>query len=81
MVFKCGKRYSRRVFVIEGQYSKKALLDNTNNQQIHITKRKYKKNLEEDIQKKNIQKKTNRNRKSPVLVKDIQENPRLSQED
>ena len=56
-------------------------MDNRNNQQIHITKRKYKKNLEEDIQKKNIQKKTNRNRKSPVLVKDIQENPRLSQED
>ncbi|EGI63019.1 hypothetical protein G5I_08603 [Acromyrmex echinatior] len=35
-VSRCEERYSRRVFVIEGQYLKKALLDNTNNQQTSI---------------------------------------------
>lgn len=49
-VSRCEERYSRRVFVIEGQYLKKALLDNTNNQQSFILqKENIRKNLEEDI--------------------------------
>lgn len=58
---------------------KKALLDNINNQQSLILQKEDIRTNLEDIQKKSIQKKANRNCQSPV--KNIQENPRLLQKD
>lgn len=67
----------------------KTLLDNTNNEQNFILEKEedIRRNLKKDIKKtplsleKNIQRKANRNRQSPVLVKDIQESPRLLKTD